>query len=492
MHCSLLWTVKTRLREGVIVIVNHQFLKICLGLLWATIASPVTTYAIDLGPIYDSFPLTLDRGKRTEALGPLFNVEKTTNDWGWTFSPLMSYRHNPGVENTSFDILYPIVSLDRYGSEYRFHIFQVFSFAGGNNQKQETKRRFTLFPFYFQQRAPDPNDNYTALLPIYGTLKNRLFRDRIHFILMPLYVQTDKRGMITDNYLLPIFHIRHGAGVKGWQFWPIVGTEHKDITTRTNGFGEVETIAGYDKFFAPWPIYFKNDLGIGTTNTESQRVYLPVYAKLRSPARDTTAYGFPIGFTKIVNREGNYREWGAPWPIVDFARGEGKTVNRVWPFFSFGKTPSLESDFVAWPIYKFNRATGESLDRHRMRILFFLYSDLVEKNTTRNTAKHRTDLWPLFTARRQHDGSERLQILALLEPIIPENTTMERLYSPLWSIWRSEKNGKTGDYSESLLWNLYRRDETKAEKKVTFLFGLFQYRSSDDGKHLRLFYIPLK
>ncbi|HUS36532.1 MAG TPA: hypothetical protein VM680_14365, partial [Verrucomicrobiae bacterium] len=182
-----------------------------------------TASAVDLGPLYDAFPLTLVRGSRTEILGPLISAEKTTNDWGWTFSPVMSFRRNPGVENTSFDLLYPIITHDRYGTEYRFQIFQVFSFSGGNNQKQQTKRRFTLFPFYFQQRGPNPEDNYTALLPIYGTLRNRIFRDRVHFILMPIYVQTDKRGMITDNYLLPIFHRRHGAGVKGWQAWPLVG-----------------------------------------------------------------------------------------------------------------------------------------------------------------------------------------------------------------------------------------------------------------------------
>jgi hypothetical protein len=486
------FNVKLPLRERVIVIVNSKLPYPIASVLLLCFAAVFSVSAVDLGPIYDSFPLTLVPGKRTEILGPIISTEKTTNDWGWTFSPLMSYRYNPGVDSTSFDFVYPIVSHRRYGSEYRFQIFQIFSFSGGNNQKQETKKRFTLFPFYFQQRAPDPKDNYTAFLPFYGTLKNRLFRDRIHFVMMPIYVRTEKRGVITDNYLLPFFDVRNGAGVKGWQFWPVTGTEHKEITTSTNGFGDVETIGGYDKFFALWPFYFNNTTGIGTTNTETQRVILPIYVKLRSPARDTTAYGFPIGFTKIVNREQNYKEWGAPWPLVDVARGEGKHVNRVWPFFSFGKSPTLESDFVLWPLYKYNRVTAEPLDRSRMRIMFFLYSDVIEKNTARNTAKHRTDLWPFFTARREHDGNERLQIFAPLEPIVPENTSFERLYSPIWSIWRSEKNGKTGDYSESFLWNLYRRDETKTEKKVTFLFGLFQYRADENGKHVRLFYIPVK
>jgi hypothetical protein len=449
-------------------------------------------FAVDLGPVYDSFPLTLTAGKRTEILGPLVSVEKTTNEWGWTFSPLMSYRYNPGADASSFDFVYPILTKRRFGTESMFQVFEIFQFSTGNNQKQEQKRRFTLFPLYFQQRAPNTEDNYTAVMPFYGTLKNRLFRDRIHWVMFPVYVQTDKRGMITDNYLAPFFHVRHGAGVKGWQFWPVTGVEHKDITTKTNGFGDVESIAGYDKFFAAWPFYFHNTMGIGTTNVERQRVIIPFYVKLRSPARDTTAYGFPLGFTKIDNREQKFHEWGAPWPFIDFARGEGKNVNRVFPLFSFGKSPTLESDFVLWPLYKFNRVTAEPLDRSRMRILFFLYSDLIEKNTARNTAKHRTDLWPLFTARKEHDGSERLQIFAPLEPLIPENEHIERLYSPIWSIWRSETNGKTGAYSESFLWNLYRRDETKTEKKVTFLFGLFQYRADENGGHVRLFYIPVK
>ena len=37
------------------------------------------------------------------------------------------------------------------------------------------------------------------------------------FILFPLYVQSRKRDLVTDNYLFPIFHSRHGDKLKGWQ-----------------------------------------------------------------------------------------------------------------------------------------------------------------------------------------------------------------------------------------------------------------------------------
>jgi len=92
-----------------------------------------------------------------------------------------------------------VIGYDRFGPEYRFHIIQVFSFSGGQTQSETNVNRFTLFPIYFQQRSATPELNYTALLPIYGTLKNRLFRDEMHFVMLPLYVQSRKKDIVTDN-----------------------------------------------------------------------------------------------------------------------------------------------------------------------------------------------------------------------------------------------------------------------------------------------------
>jgi hypothetical protein len=68
---------------------------------------------------------------------------------------------------------------------------------------------------------------------------------------------------------------------------------------------------------------------------------------------------------------------------------------------------------------------------------------------------------------------------------------VERDYSPVWSVWRAEKNVKTGATSQSLLWNLYRHEATPVSKKCSLLFGLFQYESGAEGKRVRLFYVPV-
>jgi hypothetical protein len=81
--------------------------------------------------------------------------------------------------------------------------------------------------------------------------------------------------------------------------------------------------------------------------------------------------------------------------------------------------------------------------------------------------------------------------MAILEPIFPGNWKLERDYAPLYSFWRAEKNAKTGAASQSLLWNLYRRDTGPEAKKISLLFGLFQYQSGPAGARWRICYIPI-
>lgn len=443
-----------------------------------------------MGPLYDEFPLTLASGQRTEAVGPLFILEEKESQRQFALPPLFSCTRDPDVESTEIDFLYPLLTYDRYGAEYRFQILQLFAFAGGQTQEEEHKKRFTLFPFYFQQRGENAEDNYTAVLPFYGTLRNRLFRDEIHFVLFPGYVKTRKKDVVTSNYLFPIFHLRHGDALDGWQVWPLAGFEQKEVTSRTNSLDELEIVGGHKKLFILWPIFFKTTTGIGTENPENQLSVLPLFTRSHSPQRDSITAPWPLGLSLTTDRAKKYHEIGAPWPLIVFAHGEGKNTKRVWPIFSRSSNSNLTSNFYLWPIYKYNRLSAAPLERERTRILFFLYSDILEKNTEANVALHRVDFWPFYTFRRDLNGNERLQVLSVLEPLLPNNKSIERDYSPLWSIWRAEKNPTTHSSSQSLLWNLYRCDTGATAKKCSLLFGLFQYESAPAGKRVRVFYIP--
>ena len=485
---------------------RHYFLILFWGFSCAGFAEDV----FNSGLLYDRFPLTLASGQRTEIAGPLFYSQQKDTENTWAFPPFFSHVTDPGVEYREDNFLYPLLTYQSYGPEYRWQFFQLWSHAGGQDPDENQAKRFTIFPFYFQQRSPDTNENYTALVPFYGHLQNRLFRDKIFFVMFPAYSETQKRGVVTDNYLYPFFHLRHGNGVSGWQFWPLVGNEHKDVTTVTNGFGDESIVGGYDKFFALWPIVFKSSID----NVKDDRplpgsaryvkyknngrldgpeeffAVIPFYLQSRAPQRDSTTVLWPF-FSWINDRGKKYREWQGPWPFVIFARGEGKTTSRVWPLFSQSQGGALESDSYLWPVYMFKRTHSDPLDMRRTRILVYMYQNVVEKNTATGADKRRLDAWPFFTYHRDFNGNNRLQILAPLEPVLPNNSRIERNWSPLWSIWVSENNRQTGASSQSLLWNLYRHESASESKKCSLLFGLFQYQSGLEMKKLRLFYIPV-
>jgi hypothetical protein len=309
--------------------------------------------------------------------------------------------------------------------------------------------------------------------------------------MFPLYTRTRKRDIISYGTPYPFFTQSYGNGLRGWQLWPLVGHEHKTVTTRTNGFQEVETIPGHDRRFVLWPFFIQAQSEVGTDRLIWQQALIPFYSLYRSTLRNSTTYFWPFGVTHTVDQEKQFTEWAAPWPLIVFDRGAGKHTDRVWPFFSKSKNQYLETDWYMWPVYKYNRLTSAPLDRERTRLFFFFYSVVNERNTETGKALHRVDCWPFFTYRRDFNGNNRLQLIALIEPLLPNNKSTDRDYSQLYSFWRDERNPNTGASSQSLLWNLYRHDATPQTKKSSLLFGLFQYQSSLTGRQWRICYIPM-
>jgi hypothetical protein len=436
------------------------------------------------GPIFSKFRLTLTPGWREEAAGPFFYEQEISGQTQWALPPFFCRTLTPEVDWSEWDLLYPLINYRRFGTEHRLQFGQLLSFSGGESPQQETIHHTTLFPLYFHQSSTEPKHDYTAVFPLFGHLENRMFRDDIKFMLFPLYSETRKKDVITDNYLYPIFDRRRGGGVTGWEVWPFYGEDVKIPTIRTNAMGDTATNGGYDNSFVLWPFFIKSRAGLGTTNPSTSFTMVPFYSQTFSPARETISYGFPFGFSAIHDREQNYVEHNFIWPLFVKAHGS-KTVARYFPFYSSAKHNGLESDFYGFFLYKYTRLQSPPVDRHRTRILYFLYSDTVERNTASHDFSRRVDFWPFYDYHRTMDGNRRLQIMSILEPIFPNNRTMTREYAQVYSFWRQEKNARTGATSRSLLWNLYRRETLGQTKKASLFFGLIRYQSTADGGHWR-------
>lgn len=442
-----------------------------------------------IGPLFDKFPLTIGDGQRKEIFGPFYYSQHNDSEKIWAFPPFFSHQEDPTIDEIEDQSFYPIFSYVKYGTQYRAQFLELISMAGGENPGSVHAHRVMLFPIYFRQRSSNTNDNYTAVFPFYGHVKNVLFRNEISFVMFPAYSQTHLKDVVNYNYFYPFVNFRHGNGMQGWQFWPFYGKEHKVVTLVTNTWG-VETNGGHDQTFVMWPVHFRQNNGIGTANPEKLRADIPFYASVRSPARDSTSVLWPF-FNWINDREKKYREEELPWPLIEFAHGPGKHAVRIFPFYNHTYNDEMVDNFYVWPAYKYDSIHAPPLDWHRNRILFFLYQNTYEKNTETEKFRRRVDLWPFALYTHDFDGSTRLQILALLETFMPYSPGIDRNWSPLWSIWRSEKNPAAGKNSQSLFWNLYRRNAAPDAKKISCFFGLYQYQSNSKSKKLRLFYIPV-
>jgi len=475
------------------------------GLLGTAAGHPAADMDVPVGagPLYCRFPLTLETGVRTEILGPLWSRQEvwpeppaepadepanppaatTVQEAAVTLAlaPLFSSVRRPAVDAFSWDFLYPLLTYDRYGREHRLQLAQLVTLSGGQSQDGVNARTTSVFPFFYARRSEDPTRDYTAFWPVYGRIEQRLLRDEIRFVLWPLYVQTRKQDVVTDNYVVPIVHRRQGDGLRGWQVWPLAGHETKTPRLRTNDLGFVETVPGHDKLFALWPFFFTHHTGLGTTNATHQRVFLPFYSLLESPAKDSRTYLWPLGPTWLDDRAGQYRQWAAPWPFIVFARGKGKHTDRVFPLFSHSRIRDTETWSCLWPLYWHRAVRSESGSSDRTRVGLVLYTDTHEQRSGQAIETHRTGLWPLFIAHRDREGNERFQFPAPVETILGDNPSVRRNWSPLWAVWRAEKNRRTGASSQSFLWNLYRRDATSQSTKCSLLFGLLQYESGPDG-----------
>lgn len=436
------------------------------------------------GPLFNEFDLTLQIGSGTEAVGPIWGSRESDGISTWRISPLFSRETEPQLDRSEWELLYPFFTYDRFGTEWKVQFLQMLHFSGGSTLDGDVKKRQTLFPFYFRQESPGGTNDYFAVAPFYGHIRNRLFRDEVRFALFPLWLETRKRDVVTQNFIAPFFHIRSGGGVHGWQAWPIIGSESKPPTLRTNVIDEAEIVPGHQRRFFAWPFFFHDLNGIGGPNPTTNLFLFPTYLGTRSPEMDHTWWFF---FSHRTNRVKQFEEWAFPWPFLGVSRGPGKHANRAWPLWGKATNATQQSDFLAWPFYIHKRSTTPTFERERYRFLYFGYSDLREEDRTRGEALRRRDLWPLFTWRRDREGLERLQMLAPVEGIFPANKSIERLYSPLWALWRSEVNPKAHASSRSLLWNLWRQEQRRDYRRSSVFFGLIQTEKTPARRTWRVF-----
>lgn len=441
---------------------------LCLfwGLLWPALAcSPVSAGdSINLWPLYGRHRDPLTGATETRVLGPLILRRESPEGVEGGFRPLFYTVDRPAEHSRESEVLYPLGSYTRQGTEWSFRFFPIFY--------ERHPAEFTFFPLLFS-RGPGPEEpGDFGLFPLWGHLRGRFGRDEIRFVLFPLYARTRKEEVESTHVLWPFFSRWTGPGQRGWQVWPLYGRDR--------------AAGRFDKTFALWPIYFREDLDLDTPHPTRVRYVLPFYASRISAERRQVSVLWPL-FTKISDSQKGIEQWDGPWPLVHTRRGPEEESFRVWPLYGRSRIGERERKFVLWPVYTFQAERLPEAISTRHRFLLFLYQDrrLLEGGEAL-VERHRVDVWPLFSFVEGPEGTY-FHFLSILEPFFPENERIARNYSPLWRLYVVRRD-REGRLVSNLLWNLYRREVTPEGHRIEFLGPLFLYNKGrgEGGERTRV------
>jgi hypothetical protein len=430
-----------------------------------------------------------------EALGPFITSKRTDKTSEFGFRPFFYLVEDRERDSTEFEFLYPIATYDRREGSWGFQfLLYILSYESNKKASSFREKEFTLFPLIFAKSAERKEDSYFALFPIYGRIKNKLAKDEINFFLFPLFLQTKSGETTNYSFLWPIFSYYTGGGQEGFRFWPFFGYRKKE--------------GMLDEKFALWPIYVSREWVFFGEERRSFSIF-PFYSTLQSPQRTQTTYLWPF-LNHLVDKKEGIERWDVPWPLINFTRGD-KRENRVFPLYAIKIDGKDEEGFFLWPLYRYSTLLLGDHRRTKKSVLFFLYSDIKEEPTVEDGRNGRKiDVWPLFSYRRDTKGNRSFHLLSLLEPFLSGNKGIERNYSSFWRLyeWKEDKDGRR---VHSFLWNTFRSEryeeklkidfrpiipifsykDSGDKSKVYFFGGLFGYKSDQDKKTIRLFFVPI-
>lgn len=237
---------------------------------------------------------------------PLIESSETTQSLTFAIRPLFSWHEDRQTSETAMHILWPIIRrtyrpIAFKGEPWRvFRVFPVLYSGKGKNSDGEDVNLFYLFPIlYFGSQGPYRNhaiifpiywyardstliypmfpsrpQTFEALFPLYGDFRGYWNRDRIRFILWPLFVWSEKgkgpNKVHIQSIVWPITGFYSGA-VSGFRLWPLFSYVSRD--------GEKP----YTRAYWLWPLgHHRSGQAPDERTTHTLTVFFPFYAHLRS------------------------------------------------------------------------------------------------------------------------------------------------------------------------------------------------------------------
>jgi len=470
------------------------WLPLVLALSWLTPAvfASDEVAGFDLG-FLASRDVDLLGHDRNRVAGPFF--ERRTADDGRAFTalrPLVSRLADPPTDRDLRELLWPIGMRKDFGGETDWRFLNAFGHDFDNTDR-DSRYRYSLFPIVFGGRDKQ-QEGYFAVFPIGGTIHEFLGRDRILFVLFPLYARSAVNEVVTQDVLWPVVSWTKGDDVSRFRVFPF--------------YGKSVNAGRWSKRFVLWPVWtsvrydYPESPGGGfilfplfghtrTTGQESWMAVPPLFRWSRSEERRVLNCPWPFFqySSGDINKLYLWPLWGRKTVVVEKSRWSGV----LQPAHGGGATDGtdrppgrIKSAFFLWPVvnaYEAERG-GARLRRFRVAPVFFSESTAAmpaegQGDRTQEVVNRYVKVWPLGSYLREKDNS----LFRTLD-LWPLKRTggIERNYAPLWTLYSRVRVG--GAVEDELLWGLFRHRRDDRENRSLSLFPLFSFHHSAEPERV--------
>jgi hypothetical protein len=408
-------------------------------------------------------------GQTTEwqSLGPVIFKRADAHGSAGGIRPVYVWRKNAAGNTTEACSFYPIFTYHAGDNGSSWSLFSMINYAGPGPKAVDHERSFDLWPFYFSRETGDPVSSYHAVLPVFGTVKNRFIgMDESSWVLFPLYGRFEKNQVATTTAPWPFVRFTRGEGNRGFGLWPLFGWRAKD--------------GAYHEQYYLWPFVYKNEHALWQPQPEVKFGVLPFYTREQDTGFISKNYFWPFFGYSDRTMPYRYHETRYFWPCRVEGRGDDRYVSRWGPFYTHSNIKGRDKTWVLWPLWRQVRWNEAGLAQTKSSLFYFIYGSLTERSIAHPQLPpaRRTSLWPLFTVWDNGAGRRQVQVPSPLEPYFPTNGSIRLVYSPLAALYRYDRRSP-GEVRQDFLFNFisFQHEPSRSE----FHFGPFFKIQSASG-----------
>jgi hypothetical protein len=301
---------------------------------------------------------------------------------------------------------------------------------------------------------------------------NRLFNERISWLLFPLYLRTENHGVTATSLLWPFVRLVSGDGNSGFALWPLFGWRSKQGI--------------YEREFYLWPLIYRDASRLNEPVPDESYGILPFYARESTATVKSETYLWPFFGYLDRTAPDHYHESRYFWPLWVQGRGDERYRNRWAPFYTHSNIKGLDKTWVLWPAFRREQWTDGGLIQTKTQFLYLIYWSLEQRSATnpRLAAAHKTHLWPIWSSWDNGAGRRQVQVLSPFEVLFPGNDNTRLLWTPLFALYRYDRRS-ADDYRHSLLFDLVTWRRTAARREF-HLGPLLSVKSAEGARRIVL------